>query len=990
MKSKFLLFILLLFAVQLWAQQPVTIQLTEKDGLPDIEFYDVLEDKNGFVWLAADKGLFRYDGKTFLNFSHPQKRGLSVFGLFEDAEGRIWCNTISGQFFYVKNGEMTLFTDLKDELKGQLPEFEVIQSQLIAFSEKGVFVIDVATKKQNVIKDTSSASPYYGYPFHYKNQLYFTFDNQIKIFENQKIKSVFTFSNKRIQTTNNAFCNLNNGIFFSSNFEGKQHFFIKNDTSNSFKECSVPKELVNKVIFNVIKSDDLLCFCTNQGVVVCTISGDKIAYKATYLKDEYITKIIKDKNNNYWFTSLRNGVFVMPNIYIQKEDFNGISNQIATLCNVESNYLVYGTTDGKIGFWDKRNNKWTQFSLNSNAKVAQILYNPTFKSIFISQDNQSYIWNLNRNEIHKVSFFVSSKSISISANNDLLNASYDRATVMKNPFETVKIGTGKLVIQIPRFVEKKGLEIKNDIRFKRAYASFYSSKYNANYVGFVDELMQFDTQNNSFTIRNNNKPILALDIQETSDGTIWVATFNDGIIGIQNQKVVAVLETKKGLLSNQISKLKSSHNELWIATDKGVQCYNTKDKTFKNLTRNDGLESYTISDIEIIDNTIFLSSNKGIYSIDRAKGFKKLLQPRVYFTSVSIQEKDTILQSNYELDYDQNAIKFSFNTNGFQSNESIQYQYKMQGLNTNWLTLEKGNDFVRYSSLPAGNYMFSVKAINANGIASSPISISIIVQAPFWQKWWFYLLVIAAVITLSWMYFKVRLQRIEKEKKIALEKAEMDKELVFSQLENLRSQMNPHFIFNALNSIQEYIVTNEKETASAFLVKFSRLIRIYLEHSRLSDVPLEEELKALQLYLELEKDRFEDTLQYSIHIAKDLDLKNSKVPSLFIQPYVENALKHGLLHKKENRILTVSFDLSATKEMLICTIEDNGIGRKASAELNLSRSHSHKSFATTANQRRVELINKTKKNKTTVTIEDLQDVNMNALGTKVVIAMPLT
>ena len=95
MKSKFLLFILLLFAVQLWAQQPVTIQLTEKDGLPDIEFYDVLEDKNGFVWLAADKGLFRYDGKTFLNFSHPQKRGLSVFGLFEDAEGRIWCNTIS-------------------------------------------------------------------------------------------------------------------------------------------------------------------------------------------------------------------------------------------------------------------------------------------------------------------------------------------------------------------------------------------------------------------------------------------------------------------------------------------------------------------------------------------------------------------------------------------------------------------------------------------------------------------------------------------------------------------------------------------------------------------------------------------------------------------------------------------------------------------------------------------------------------------------------
>jgi LytS/YehU family sensor histidine kinase len=314
----------------------------------------------------------------------------------------------------------------------------------------------------------------------------------------------------------------------------------------------------------------------------------------------------------------------------------------------------------------------------------------------------------------------------------------------------------------------------------------------------------------------------------------------------------------------------------------------------------------------------------------------------------------------------------------------------MQGLNSNWLTLEKGIDFVRYSSLPAGNYIFLVKAINANGVSSSPISIAVEVQAPFWQKWWFYVLLIAGVIALSWMYFKVRIQRLEKEKQVALEKAEMDKELVFSQLENLRSQMNPHFIFNALNSIQEYIVTNEKETASAFLVKFSRLIRIYLEHSRLSEVQLDEEQKALQLYLELEKDRFEDTLNYTIHVSKEVEVRNIKIPSLFIQPYIENALKHGLLHKKDNRKLAVIFELDSNKEMLICTIEDNGIGRTASGKLNISRAHFHKSFATTANQKRVELINKTKKNKTTVSIEDLYDVDENAIGTRVVISIPVS
>ncbi len=989
MIRKFLFLIVFFFASQLWAQQPVTIQLTEKDGLPDIEFYDILEDNKGFIWFAADKGLYRYDGKSFLNFTHPTKRGLSVFGLFEDNKGRIWCNTISGQFFYIENGKMILFTDLKDQLNGQLPEFKVINNQLIVFTEKGIFTIDVATKKRSIIKNQESNSPYYGYPFYYKNQLYFTFDNQIKIFEDQKIKSVFTYSNNKGQTANNAFSNLGASLLFSSFNNGKQHFYISTDKSKTFKSCSVPKELEDKIIINVIKRDDLLWFCTNQGVIVCSILEDKIAYKNTYLKKEYITKIIKDKNNNYWFTTLRNGVFIMPNIYIKKENFNDDSNQISALCAIDSNYLVCGSTDGKIGFWNRAKNTWTRFSLQSSAKVAKIIYNPEFKSVFISQDNQSYIWNLNKNEINAVPFFVSSKSIAISSDNTLLNASYDRATIMNNPFEITSNTSKNIVLRVPKFGNKTYKYIKKDIRNKRAYTSFYSQIQNKNYVGFVDELIQFNSKFEPKIIRHNNQPILALDIQETNNGIIWVATFNNGIVGIQNEKVIRVLNTQNGLLSNEISKLKSDGNELWIATNKGVQLYNTATKSLKNITKNDGLESYIISDMEIMGNLIFLSSNKGIYTIVKENGFKNLLQPKVYFTSVTIQEKNTLLSSKYILDYDKNAIKFSFNSNGFNTSESIQYQYKMQGWNNNWLTLEKGIDFVRYASLPAGNYTFLVKAINANGVASPPISISVEVQAPFWEKWWFYVALSLVVVLLSWIYLKIRLKRSEKEKKIALEKVEMDKELVFSQLENLRSQMNPHFIFNALNSIQEYIVTNEKETASAFLVKFSRLIRIYLEHSRSSEVRLDEEIMALQLYLELEKDRFEDALDYTIHVSKELEVQKIKTPSLFIQPYIENALKHGLLHKKTNRKLEVNFELSSNKEVLICTIEDNGIGRNASAEINKNRAHLHQSFATTANQKRVELINKTRKNKTNVTIEDLHDSENNATGTKVIISIPL-
>ena len=230
---------------------------------------------------------------------------------------------------------------------------------------------------------------------------------------------------------------------------------------------------------------------------------------------------------------------------------------------------------------------------------------------------------------------------------------------------------------------------------------------------------------------------------------------------------------------------------------------------------------------------------------------------------------------------------------------------------------------------------------------------------------------------------------MEKEKEIELEKIQLDKELISSQLENLRSQMNPHFIFNALNSIQEYIVTNEKVNASSFLVKFSRLIRMYLELSRENEIPLEEEITALKLYLELEKDRFEEALDYEIIVDENLNPKTIKIPSIFIQPYVENAIKHGLLHLKNNRLLQVTFEFNATKDSVICSIKDNGIGRKKAEEMKKQREYLHKSFATSANQKRIELINKIRTKKASISITDLYDKNNVATGTLVQIEIPL-
>ncbi|WP_298777485.1 histidine kinase [uncultured Polaribacter sp.] len=229
----------------------------------------------------------------------------------------------------------------------------------------------------------------------------------------------------------------------------------------------------------------------------------------------------------------------------------------------------------------------------------------------------------------------------------------------------------------------------------------------------------------------------------------------------------------------------------------------------------------------------------------------------------------------------------------------------------------------------------------------------------------------------------VKLELKETQKRLEVEKLYND-----SELKVLKSQMNPHFIFNALNSIQDYIILNEKKLARQYLIKFSKLIRIYLEQSQKSVISLSEEIKALTLYLELEKDRFNDDFTFNVSIDDTLDLDNVSIPSLFLQPYVENALKHGLLHKKDNKRLSISFQKETSFNLLICTIKDNGIGREASLEINKKRNRFHNSFATSANQKRIDLLNQINANFLNLEINDLFE-NEIASGTEVVVKISL-
>tara|TARA_R110002126_G_scaffold282967_1_gene431894 strand:- start:54355 stop:57210 length:2856 start_codon:yes stop_codon:yes gene_type:complete len=949
------------------AQQPATIHLTEKGGLPDIEFYNIIEDTEKFIWLAADKGLYRYDGREYKYFSHPNQRGNAVFGTLEDNQGRVWCNNISGQFFYAGENKLQLFIDLSDILNGELSQFKVTAKELLVFTGKKIVNVSLKDKKITIVfnKDNSRL----GLAFKQDQKYFYTQENliiqtdvefnktdslYIDIYDTHTIESIAKLPNI-VSNGNVSFCH------FIRYFE---NVFYQFDIDNKeLKKIKVPDELKKRSINQVFFKDDEIWIATDLGIQIFSLQENKLVYKKHFLNDFFITKIIIDSNENCWFTTKGDGIFVVPSIHIFKYDLPHSIVNINKFKRLGNSRVLFGTNKGHIGTLNLDNGNSKILDSTVAFRVTEIINSPKNNEFIIVKEDAAFLYNQNTNKLKNLDKPIVQGAKSLSKVKDLgyILSSYKDAVLLNYNFKIIS----KLV-------------------HKRSYTNHFSESTKNIYIGTVEGFFVFDEQFQKFEIKHNGNAITATSITESADNTLWVSTFKNGIYEIRNNKVIANYTEKNGLLSNKTGALQSDENGLWITSEKGIQFLDFSNRVFKNLTRQNGIPSYRITDIEIIENKVLFSSNSGLFGLNKNKVFNLPKRKDIYFSDVSINAVKQLIKPSYNLDHNENKIRFTFNVNGFQSATNTQYEYRLLGLEPSWRIAQEQINNVNYKSLPSGNYIFQVKIVDEEDTLKS---IEFSISSPIWKRWWFYLLVICVLGILVYSIFTSKIRKLKIKQHEILQKEIVNKQLVLSQLENLRSQMNPHFIFNALNSIQEYIVLNEKELASSFLIKFSRLIRIYLEHSRENEVTLKQELNALNIYLELEKNRFEDVLNYTVIISKNIDKNNIKVPSLFIQPFVENALKHGLLHKKDNRKLNILFNLNKTQDILYCEITDNGIGVEASKELNKKRQPMHRSFATSANQKRVELLNTNRKQKIKVTITPLNPDTKT--GTKVLITIPI-
>ncbi|RLD78387.1 MAG: hypothetical protein DRJ07_13265, partial [Bacteroidetes bacterium] len=461
-----------------------------------------------------------------------------------------------------------------------------------------------------------------------------------------------------------------------------------------------------------------------------------------------------------------------------------------------------------------------------------------------------------------------------------------------------------------------------------------------------------------------------------------IGTKGGGILIIQQGSIIQITK-RDGLSSNTITSLAVSDKYLWAGTKNGLNRIHFETKNnFKpqisKFTKAHGLLTNEIRRIFVADTTLLISTNDGLIYFDVNSLKKDTLELPVYYKEVLINSKNVPIKNSYDLYYNENNISVKFEGISFRNKNNLLYKYMLKGVDTSW-TYTKNRE-LRFSFLPPGKYDLFINAMNPDEVWNSkPIKISFNIKTPFWKTHFFIAIILIVFFTLVFFIFRLSFNQLKK-------KAALENELNKHINQALVNQMNPHFLFNALNSINNYILKNDKKEASKYLTKFSGLIRLILENSQKEYITIHEEIKANKLYLDIESTRLKNSLEYEFIIEKTIDQLSTKVPSLLIQPFLENAIWHGIqpMDKKGEIIITIS-----KKELFLqIEVRDNGIGRKKSKEISNNNTFKKHSLGIEISWKRIKILEQLYPKKVSIEYEDLYD-NKEAAGTLVRICIPI-
>ncbi len=932
-------FLLLCFSLN--AQQPSHYILGEEE-LDGVNIFSIIQGDDANIWLSTNNGIIKYDGYSYHNIKPENAKSNALFGLKKDNNGDLFCCNLNGQIFRINNDALELFYEIPDSLLSNLVHFNFDNKNRVVFCTKNYYLVEEKAKIKWLFPSEYSSNRIAKTK---KGELIFVdlLSKQISFYKDGKI------SNKE-------------HVDFSSNYPfstQNELYLTRSYNPNVYYQDS---SIWNKINFENIKelergtvqfypiNDSILSFTyKNNGISFYDKKGT-LKYNKSKLFPRYrISSILNDREGNIWLTTLGKGIIIIPNTdvidfnnhpLLKEDDIKTItSNENGNLYIAGLNGVIYTIKKQKVEVLKKRNREIEFLKLSSNT-------NALFCNNKVLSLNQEGERSLNISSTKDVC--ITDSSHLYAATNQGLYSVFFNNDIHGN-------------------VETKCLTKI------RTFCVTYDKKRKEIWAGTTKGL-QFLSGTKSELIQYNNRPISITDI-EYINNEIWVSTNNNGILIFKEGKFDrSFFYTDKNEIKT-INHLKQINSKLYFTGENGLYIYDFKTQVGKNISKIDGLLSNRIKNFEVVNDKVWLLLTNGLQCINPDKINKNRIPPSIKWEDILVNNKSYKEFNINNFSHQQNQFEFRFVAVAFRHKGNLTYQYQLDGLNDDWLKKSYANNAVKFSYLPHGKYLFRVKAVNENGIESSTISYSFTISPPFWLTWWFYVLCGLGLVIIVAIYFIIRL-------KIVRKRLTLEKQLKTSEITAIKAQMNPHFMFNALNSIQDLIMLKDIRNSNVYLGKFADLMRKTLEFSSENFIKLTQEIEILELYLELEKLRFGDDFKATISCnISDAQLQDLQIPSLLLQPSVENAIKHGLLHKKGQKELMINFSVKG--KTLICEIVDNGVGQKKSAEIKQRREKSYPSFSTGANKKRIDLIRESTNQNISLKVIDLTE-NDKSIGTKVV------
>jgi len=974
-------------------------QISIHEGLPQSQAFDICFDSTDHVWIGTQGGgLCRFDGVDFQYFTKRDSLiSDRIFKVFEN-EGFIYVGqkggvskfSLSGKFvenFRFNNPAMIcqdmMVKDKKVLLATNAGLYQIINDEL-AFNED-----NPSLKGLNIYRFFSSDLD----DWCCTNEGMFHMNDPLK-----KLNRARGLSKDQVQCAvsfggNWLIGTYGGGIEVYDHEKGKL-------LANPFPEL---QDLIILDLF-VFSENEVWVGTLNNGVFVYNQeSGELKNYKtANGLPNNHVKKIVADAWGNVWIGTSGGGVAIFQNSPFVAYDMNvGLNgNYVFSVVNASNSQLWCSTEGGGV------------VRLNDTSSV---LFDEEFgfvteKAKAIFEDNQGDIWVGTEGE-----------GIGVYSQYDGLDTMYRFTT-----------STGLSSNWIKGFAQAPG-------RSKEVYIATYGAGILKTTKGFdfpinatfkkvsgVPERISslqyhkgkfwFTSPSGDFGYLENDDPVVFQQGQNVfrnlvlNDDFVWLGSADNGVLKmrIEEGEILSEywLNADNGLSSNNIYQLELIGDKLWIGSERGldrVQLDSVSEVVkIDHFGVEEGFEggetninaSYVDQDLKLWSGTV-----DGLFVYQGGDvNYSQNKEPRLFLRDFSIFYEsientqysdyfaDGRMQGDLVLPYDQNHIGFSFYAIHYTYAKNIRYRWKLDGADRDW-TPPSTNTTATYSNLGPGRYTFNLQASTDGSWEGETIQLSFEIDEPYFEKFWFKAMYFSAIGLVLLIIVLIIIFRLKKKNRALREKLEIEKNLIELEQKALRLQMNPHFIFNVLTSIHNLIILKDTDKARYALAKFSKLMRRVLENSREKFISIDDEIETLENYVQLEKLTSNLDIELKIEMDENIDAAEELLPPLMIQPFVENAIIHGLKELDYPGVIEVGFKL-INDHLLECYVQDNGRGRAKAATINAQKENYHKSTALQVTQERLSNLNK-KSDFLPFEIIDLKNSKGEPAGTKVIFRLEI-